>query len=254
VSVGLTASDLVGALAYRHAKDVFVPECKMGESWGGGARRLDAWAMLRSWSPWMTLGYEVKVSRSDFLQDHKWQEYLPACHAFYIVVPAKLVAPEELPADVGLLWMIGGQRLVCKRKAVRRSPEPEALLHLMSYVLMSRTRVVANMHEANLGLDDKRQFWARWLEQDTGEHWLGHMVARRLAERVQRAEHARDEAIRDVARYKELRETVSGWGLDPDRAGRYDLERRFAQPTQHALGLRRLAEQLQNIALQMEQQ
>jgi hypothetical protein len=224
----------------------------MGETWGSGARRLDAWAMAKSWSPWRTYGYEIKVSRSDFLNDLKWDHYLPVCHEFYIAVPAKLVVPEELPANVGLLWQIGGDRLICKRRAVRRDPEPESLIRLMSYVLMSRTRVVANMHEANLGAEDKRAFWARWLEQDTGEQWLGRMVSHRLAERVERAEQRCRRAEQTVASYERLRERIRSWGLDPDHATEYELDHRFKPDSQRDLRLRRAAAAIERGAREIQ--
>ena len=223
----ISAGTVIDALATRHAKDVFVPECKMGSAWAG-CRILDAWAMSKSWSPWTTFGYEVKVSRSDFLNDRKWQEYLPVCHEFYLATPAKLVAPEELPPDVGLLWMVGGRRMICKRKAVRREPDPAKLGRLMSYVLMSRARIVADMHEANAPEEDARDRWSRWLAEDTGEKWLGRMVGRRLAERVAKAERERDLAVSDRVRFEDLAKQVREWGLDPEHCSRFDLQRLFA--------------------------
>lgn len=44
----MNASDVVSLIAARHTNDVFVPECKDGPTWGGGAMRLDAWAMRKS--------------------------------------------------------------------------------------------------------------------------------------------------------------------------------------------------------------
>lgn len=146
----ITASQLIDLLRVRHLGDVFVPECKDGGTWDRQHLRLDAWAMLRSWKPWTTIAYEVKVSRSDFIGDQKWPAYLPLCHELYFVCPAKLIDPTELPPSVGLLWTIGqgtGQRLVCKRKAVRREPDVQALSRLMAYTLMSRSVIVKGRHD-----------------------------------------------------------------------------------------------------------
>lgn len=63
-------------LIARHAGDVFVPECKNGSTWetyysDQRLLKLDGWAMKKSWkNPCMT-GYEIKVDRSDFLNDEK---------------------------------------------------------------------------------------------------------------------------------------------------------------------------------------
>lgn len=113
-----------------------------------GSKILDAWVQLRTWVPWTTIGYELKVSRNDFLSDRKWVEYLPVCHEMYFVCEPKLIAPEELPENIGLLWR-AGHRLYCKRKAVRRDVDHQKICRLMAYLLMSRTRMVANMWEAN---------------------------------------------------------------------------------------------------------
>lgn len=113
-----------------------------------GSKILDAWVQLRTWTPWTTIGYELKTSRNDFLSDRKWVEYLPVCHELYFVCEPKLIVPEELPENIGLLWR-AGSRLYCKRKAVRRDVDHQKICRLMAYLLMSRTRLVANMWEAN---------------------------------------------------------------------------------------------------------
>jgi hypothetical protein len=61
----VSANVLLKALAQRHKDDVFVPECKNGPTQTGSHRRLDAWVMLKTWSPVTMIGYEIKVSRSD---------------------------------------------------------------------------------------------------------------------------------------------------------------------------------------------
>ncbi len=244
----MTAADLVARLAARHSKDVFVAECKMGESWGRGARTLDAWAMRKSWSPWTTVGYEVKVGRSDFLRDEKWHEYLPATHEFYFVCPRKLIQPEELPADVGLLWT-AGQRLHVKRKAVRRTPDPERLARLMAYVLMSRTQIVADMWAANTEPPIDR--WRRWLLEEDGERYIGHMVGHRLAERLRAAQRAQQAAERKAAGYERIEQRLSELGLDPGQPlAAADLQARL-EGNGHLRALRtvaRLTEQAADIA------
>jgi len=50
-----------------------------------------------------TKGYEIKVSRSDFLGDDKWDNYLKYCNYFYFVAPKGLIGKHELPDGVGLI-------------------------------------------------------------------------------------------------------------------------------------------------------
>ena len=149
-----TAAQLKELLATHHSKDVWIPECKSGQTMGRGEgdalRKLDGWAMSRSWSPLTTYGYEIKVDRQDFRRDKKWTEYLPLCHEFAFVCPAGLISPFEIPEGIGLFWAsVNGSRLYRKKDAVRREPDPRALNELMSYVLMSRSQIVADMWQAN---------------------------------------------------------------------------------------------------------
>jgi hypothetical protein len=135
----VTARDIQQALMARHEKDLFLTEVRDGPSWSSKNYGIaDAWAMTRSHTQWRTFGYEIKVSRSDFLQDNKWRAYLALCHQFYFVCPWGLIDPAELPADAGVLWMSsnGGRRLVTKKKAPNRGISlPEKFVR---YLLVNR--------------------------------------------------------------------------------------------------------------------
>jgi hypothetical protein len=150
-SFSTSAVQVLSALAEKHKQDLFVGECKNGSTWADSHLRLDAWVLLRTWSPWTTIGYEIKVSRQDFENDQKWGGYLPVCHSFYFVCPAGLIKAVDLPSGVGLIWMSQTGNLHTKVKAERKVPDPQKLLQLMTYVLMSRSVIVNDMHEANAG-------------------------------------------------------------------------------------------------------
>jgi hypothetical protein len=213
---------LLAALAARHSDAVFVEECKLGAQ---GSRRLDAWVLLKTWSPPTTIGYELKVSRSDFLNDGKWPAYLPVCHEFYFVCPAKLISVDELPQDVGLLWQAGtGGRLVTKRKAVRRQPDPAALLGLMTYVLMSRSRTVANMWAANE--PDRTRFWSDWLMERRGDQHVGHLISSRLRKQLEDARAAQRRAEYERDRLEGVKRKLAELGLN-EGAGAYEIEDRL---------------------------
>lgn len=68
---------------------------------GGSSKRIDLFYFNR-WDR-ETRGYEIKVSRADFLADKKWQSYLPYCSWFYFIAPEGIIKPEELPDGVGLM-------------------------------------------------------------------------------------------------------------------------------------------------------
>jgi hypothetical protein len=47
--------------------------------------------------------YEIKSSRADFLNDAKWEKYLPYCTQFAFVAPAGAIFRWELPRPCGLI-------------------------------------------------------------------------------------------------------------------------------------------------------
>lgn len=174
-----SADKILALLAARHAKDVFVSECKDGPTWNGPHLRLDAWAMNRSWANPLIRGYEIKVARPDFLGDQKWHEYLGLCNEFYFVAPAGLIDPKELGPEVGLLSVSRtGSRLYTKKKAAYREVAiPEALYQ---YILMSRAHIVPP-HTPDF--ESKADYWRSWLALKREDQQLGWNVSARLRQR-----------------------------------------------------------------------
>ena len=140
---GITSKQILDLLSAKHSKDVFVSECKNGETWGArDLLKIDAWALLRTYSPLTMIGYEIKTSRQDFEQDQKWASYLDLCHIFYFVCPAGLIRADDLPQRAGIIWVSKGGKLHTKRKAERVEPDVKKLNRLLVYVLMARSRIV----------------------------------------------------------------------------------------------------------------
>ena len=116
----MTEAEITRLLEDRHVKDIFVPQCKMGSA---GSKTLDGWALLPTWSPLTTIGYEIKVSRSDWTHDQKHEQYRAVCHLFFVVAPKGVVRIGELAAGVGLLEPIRSEeRRVGKECRSRWSP------------------------------------------------------------------------------------------------------------------------------------
>jgi hypothetical protein len=219
----VTADQLKELLAQKHASDVFVPECKDGPSQGTWHYRLDAWAMNRSWASPVTWGYEVKVSRSDFLKDDKWQAYLPCCSEFYFVCPPDLIKPEEVPSEAGILWSAStGTRLFVKKKAPRRQVEiPESLYR---YILMCRTSVVRWVEPS------RADEWRKWLDEKIENRRLGYNVSKSVRETVEHqieaVRHENRELKARCESLEEIRECIKAVGLDPKEfAYKYDFKR-----------------------------
>lgn len=122
-----------------------------------GARRIPGpWTCIEEWMcmdllavcaitsqgrvPYARVGYEVKVSRSDYrseLRDpSKRAEAVAACHEFYFAVPKGLLTSDEIaglttgptalyvPDDVGLVVVDGRGTKLVKEAPLNRDPNP----------------------------------------------------------------------------------------------------------------------------------
>jgi len=188
----ITATDLLNLLKNKHANDVFIPQCKTGSTWVGKYQVIDAWVMARSWAHPITYGYEIKVNRSDFINDNKWQGYLEYCNELYFVCPPKLINPSEVSEDVGLLWSSQNcTRLYTKKKAPWRNVEiPE---NLYRYILITRMHITKC---ANENEKDSKKKWEEWLAKKEVNRSFGNMLGKKLRQVI-------DEKIIDVSNENE---------------------------------------------------
>jgi hypothetical protein len=114
---------------------VYVPEFTFNQ------KRIDA-AIIDVSKRWIR-GFEIKVSRADFLADEKWQSYAEFCSSLSMVCPAGLIAPSEIPKPFGLLYIsrepvhqyTEKTRLVLKwEKKPKRFQRRDGLAWLYQYV------------------------------------------------------------------------------------------------------------------------
>lgn len=136
----VTAFEIKKALAQKHYQDFFLTECKSGPTQiatAGTLKILDGLAIKKSWTAPCFTGYEIKISRSDFLRDAKFYTYEELCNCLYIVCPKGMIDRKELPETIGLMYYDPEKHtLTTKKKAIYRKIEysPELLL----YIIFSR--------------------------------------------------------------------------------------------------------------------
>lgn len=188
----ITAKKILNLLLDKHPQDkwVCVPECKDGSTWERRShRRIDLWTMKKSWAHPSVIAYEIKISRSDFLGDEKWMDYLPYCNEFYFAAPKDIIDPNELPPEAGLVIVSSNcKRVYTKKKAARRDVVvPESLYR---YILMSRVQVVNRYTSPEY---DPGEYWKKWLERRGTYQEIGHQISRELRRQI-------DEDIRTVQR------------------------------------------------------
>ena len=224
----ISAQEIQVLLENRHSKDVYVSECKGGPSWGATHMRLDGWAMKKSWANPMLTGYEIKVSRADFLKDDKWMNYLGYCNQFYFVCPVGVIKPEECPEQAGLLHVTStGSRLYTKKKAPTRDSNEGEVMLLMEYLLMCRTRIVKSTlyhHERNGGAE----YWRRWLKKKRDNLDLGWLVKGKINRMYEELRKTTIEENRKLKRQNENLEEAKiifkELGLNPDYARKSDIK------------------------------
>ena len=207
----MTSDDIQRVLSAKHVNDVYVPECKTGAS-DRGMQIMDAWVMAKSWAHPLITAYEIKVSRQDFLRDNKWRGYLDYCNAFYFACPKGLIKPEELPTEVGLIWISDNKTTAyTKRKAVYRNiviPQD-----VFRYILMGRVKVGAENPNGN-----DRHYWLKWLEDKKLDYEFGWRVSKTIRETVEHKIKDVEKKNRElellVDRYRDIKSLVNTLGFD----------------------------------------
>ena len=201
-----SAQQIIKALKQRHRDDVVFSEMTMGAA---GGRRLDFWALKKSWSPVNAIGYEVKVSRADFLNDDKWPAYLGCCHQFYFACPWKLIMPDELPKEVGLMWMTQTGSMQIKKKAQRKAPDANDFQNALIRAAWGkysdtqpRSRLeVAEMHRQRVEA------------AEIGRH-TAQMLGRKNSESFRRLSKKSDDAVRLASSLEYVHEWTKEKGID----------------------------------------
>lgn len=151
---GITASTIKTLLRLRHSEplgawaffDEFIPGTGTAPS---ASSRIDGWA-INVWPSggFVTIAYEIKISRGDFLRELKdprkrdWA--LTFSDEFYFVAPYGLIDRAELPADCGLvevskvgargMYVIGEQRYNMR---VKVKPAPRQKRPAPSWALLA---------------------------------------------------------------------------------------------------------------------
>lgn len=228
----ITEKSITKLLANKHAKDVFIPQCKDGPSWmGEGMGIMDAWAMPKSWAKLKFTAYEIKTSRSDFLGDDKWNRYLKNCNCFYFVCPYGMITKEEVPDCAGLMYVTKtGKRLITKKKA----PYRDTIVNkaVLVYILMHRAKIVAPGVMYNLYEND-RQYWDNWLSKNTEDRNYGHFLSKAISKTIKKdildvqAENLRLKY--EIEKRDLIKEIIESVGLDLSKMNKYTSKNLLCQ-------------------------
>ena len=171
----------------------FGTEVRTGGSYFHGNDPLlifDGLMVEKSYTRPQITGYEIKVSRSDFLNDNKWHLYLKYCNIFYFVCPTGMIKKEELSDDVGLLYYNPETCEInprAKKKASWR--EIEDPLRMYQYIVYSQLDP-----DRMPFYSDKKEFAKAYLENKESSYRLGQALGTKLAKEISRLRYANERA------------------------------------------------------------
>lgn len=181
-----TSTDIKRALAEKHWKDFFLTEVKSGPtqlSAPGDLKILDGLAVRKSWTSPCFTGYEVKISRGDFLRDAKFYTYEELVNCLYIICPKGMIDRTEVPESVGLMYYDPEKKTIATRKkAIYRKIEysPEMLL----YIIFSRLD-----SDRYPFFPTKQEYFEAYLAGKSSNRVLAHTVKTKLVEDNARLEN-----------------------------------------------------------------
>jgi hypothetical protein len=153
---------------------------------GTGSQRMDAW-VIKPGYPEHTTGYEIKVSRSDFLQDKKWQNYLPFCDAFFFICPPGLIQEAELPKEAGLIYVM--PKIL---KTIKYSDKGQAIANATFLLGLIINRLNPHIFKDR---EERIQLFKAWRERDQEAKLMGRYCSKKVREQ----EMALEKTISDMS-------------------------------------------------------
>lgn len=187
------------ALADKHVTEFFVTQVKNGPTYiSSNLLQVDAMAIYKSWSHQRIVGYEIKVSRSDFMRDAKYTAYTAYCNELYLVCPMGMIQAVELPLEIGLMWYNPTtKKIVTKRKAQFRRQEPDA--DMLFYLLMYRVQSDRYPFHSS-----KAEFFKEWLQNRDANASLGREIRGALPNEIRRL----NDQIREISHLSNQRDLI----------------------------------------------
>lgn len=177
----ITSTDIKLALKDMHSSrnTYFVTECKTCSTYFPDPQGLlifDGLAITKTYTKPCIIGYEIKVSRSDFLGDNKWHLYLQYCNEFFFVVPKGLIRKDELPDGVGLIYYDPEAKQVLrtvKKAQYRQIDEPVGVYKYLIFSRLDEDRIPF--------YEDRAEYAKDYLEDRARKKAVGGVLGSRLA-------------------------------------------------------------------------
>lgn len=217
----VTAYDIKCAIARKHTTDFFLTEVKNGSTYfppADGLKILDGLAISKSYTKPCFTGYEVKISRSDFLRDAKYHTYATLVNQLYVVCPKGMIDKAELPEHIGLMYYHPDTGAIStKKKAVYRKIEYSA--DMLLYIIYSRLD-----SDRIPFCSDRAEYSRVYIEGKENGRDIGYRLGTKMAQEITVLKRE-NESLRDFKnqreKYKALirvmqEHGISTWSKDPE--------------------------------------
>jgi hypothetical protein len=178
------SDQILHAISQLHMRrgDQFFAEVKNGPTQmvaKGELLIIDGLAIAKSWTKPMFTGYEIKVSRSDFLRDAKWHLYAEYCHRLVLACPKGMIQANELPDFAGLVWYNPDTKtLTTKKRPVTRYIDINQ--NMLYYIIMSKLEPDRHPY-----FKSRTEQWQAWLDGKLENRDLGYKTGAKVAQTIE---------------------------------------------------------------------
>lgn len=135
----MTAKDILVRIKKKYDLPEWITLTEVVNDDGSSIRRADAIA-LNLWASrgYAVHGFEIKVSRSDFLAEMKditkSEAFSKSCDYWWLAAPKGLVSPTEIPESWGLMEFTALRSCITKYAQKKQDPEPIGRSFLASLI------------------------------------------------------------------------------------------------------------------------
>jgi hypothetical protein len=189
----MTAAQVAESICkHRHGDEFTITEVKTGSTWfNKELRKIDLVAIKRSWAHPCVTAYEIKVSRQDFLSDHKWPAYLQCCNIFSFACPAGVITKQDIEAigqpGIGLVTINGDGKPHTAVKPLYRNIQLPDDFYL--YIIMNRID-----SDRIPFYSTRREYFEGWLANKERCRWIGREVSSKVWTKLSELEKELDDA------------------------------------------------------------
>lgn len=199
----MNSNHIVEALSKKHRKDFYLEQVKSGPTWGNKELfQLDMWVMKLQWKL-HTIGYEIKVSRNDFVNDSKWPNYMKYCNQFSWACPDGMIRKEEIAPEVGLIYIKpDGSCRTVKRALFRNITIPAELYR---YIIMWR------LYSRPVETRTKKEIIQDYLDDKVSNIELGNLFNSRLIKENSELQRELTRLNMKLDNWKDLMDNYNPW-------------------------------------------